>query len=148
MCIRDRINDREAAQAIIEHKEELGNFIHKVYYLQEYIDKPGRDIRAFTAGEEVLCAIYRNAGKGEWLTNTARGAKASNCPVSDELGEVVAKAARAVGEGLLAVDVMESERGLLVHEVNHTMEFRNSIQPTGVDIPARVIEYVQGIAKK
>ncbi|RLG19520.1 lysine biosynthesis protein LysX [Candidatus Micrarchaeota archaeon] len=143
-----KINDREAAQAIIEHKEELGNFIHKVYYLQEYIDKPGRDIRAFTAGEEVLCAIYRNAGKGEWLTNTARGAKASNCPVSDELGEVVAKAARAVGEGLLAVDVMESERGLLVHEVNHTMEFRNSIQPTGVDIPARVIEYVQGIAKK
>ena len=143
-----KMNDKEAAQALIEHKEELGNFVHKVYYLQEHIDKPGRDIRAFAAGEEVVCAIYRNANQGEWLTNTARGAKATNCPVTDELRGVVEKAARAMGDGLLAIDITESNRGLLVHEVNHTMEFRNSVQPTGVDIPGRIIEYAQEVAKR
>ncbi|VVC03089.1 Glutamate--LysW ligase ArgX [Candidatus Burarchaeum australiense] len=143
-----KINDAEAAHTIIEHREELGSYLHKVYYLQEHIDKPGRDIRAFTVGDEVICAIYRNAKQGEWLTNTARGAKASNCPVTPELREAVLKAAKAVGGGVLGVDLMESSRGLLVHEVNHTTEFRNSIEPTGVDIPGKIMDYVVGLAKK
>jgi len=143
-----KINDKEAAHTIIEHREELGSYQHKLYYVQEHVEKPGRDIRAFTVGDEVICAIYRNAKHGEWLTNTARGATASNCPVTSELREVVLKASKAVGGGVLGVDVMESARGLLVHEVNHSTEFRNSVAPTGVDIPRKMIDYVVKMARK
>lgn len=135
-----RINDRDAAEAILEHKAVLGSPQHNVIYIQEYIRKPGRDIRAFVVGDECICAIYRNSE--HWITNTARGGKAENCPVTPEIGELSVRAANAVGGGVLAVDLLESpERGFLVNEINHTMEFRNSIAPTGVDIPGRVAEY-------
>lgn len=134
-----RVNDRDAAEALLEHKEVLGGPQHKVYYIQEFINKPGRDIRAFVVGDEVIAAIYRTAE--HWITNTARGAKATNCPLQAEVVEISLRAARALGGGVLAVDLLESERGLLVNEVNHTMEFRNSVSVTGVDIPAFVARY-------
>ncbi|MBX3066709.1 MAG: lysine biosynthesis protein LysX [Anaerolineae bacterium] len=135
-----RINDRAAAEAVLEHKEVLGSYQHSIFYIQELINKPGRDIRAFVVGDECICAIYRNSE--HWITNTARGGKASNCPVTPELAEIVTNAAKSVGGGVLAVDVFEDpDRGLLINEINHTMEFRNSIEPTGVDIPGRVIDY-------
>ncbi len=134
-----RLGDQDALEAVLEHKETLGGPQHKVFYLQEFVQKPGRDIRAFIVGGEVVAAIYRTSA--HWVTNTARGAVASNCPLYDELVEISLRAARAVGGGVLAVDLLESERGLLVNEVNHTMEFRNSITTTGVDIPAKVVEY-------
>ena len=136
-----KLSDRDALEAVLEHKEVLGGPSHKVFYLQEYIDKPGRDIRAFVVGDEVIAAIYRESE--HWITNTARGGSATNCPLSDDLIEVTAKAAKAVGGGILAVDLVESSRGLLVVEVNHTMEFRNSVTTTGVDIPARVVRYAE-----
>jgi [lysine-biosynthesis-protein LysW]--L-2-aminoadipate ligase len=142
-----RINDRDAAEAVLEHKEVLGSYQHSIIYIQEMIRKPGRDIRAFVVGDECICAIYRNAE--HWITNTARGGKASNCPVTQELGALCLKAAQAVGGGVLAVDVLEDpDRGLLVNEINHTMEFRNSIAPTGVDIPGRVVDYALHIANE
>ncbi len=134
-----KLNDQDALEAVLEHKETLGGPQHKVFYLQEFVQKPGRDIRAFVVGDEVVAAIYRTSA--HWVTNTARGAVASNCPLYDDLVEVSLRAARAVGGGVLAVDLLESERGLLVNEVNHTMEFRNSVSTTGVDIPARVVDY-------
>jgi len=135
-----RINDRDAAEAVLEHKEVLGSPQHNVIYIQEYVRKPGRDIRAFVIGDQCIAAIYRKAE--HWITNTARGGKAENCPVTAEIGELVIRAARAVGGGILAVDLLESPDGkLLINEINHTMEFRNSIAPTGVDIPAAVIAY-------
>ncbi|MHB1005932.1 MAG: lysine biosynthesis protein LysX [Chloroflexota bacterium] len=135
-----KINDREAAEAVLEHKEVLGSYHHSIFYIQEYINKPQRDIRAFVVGDETICAIYR-ASK-HWITNTARGGQATNCPITPELNELCVNAARAVGGGIVAVDLLESDRGLLVNEVNYTMEFRNSIAPTGVNIPAKVIDYI------
>jgi [lysine-biosynthesis-protein LysW]--L-2-aminoadipate ligase len=141
-----KINDREAAETVLEHKDVLGSYQHSVYYIQEYIKKPGRDIRAFVVGDRTICAIYRSAE--HWITNTARGGQASNCPVTPELDALCQAAARAVGGGVLAIDVLEDpDRGFLVNEVNHTMEFRNSIHTTGVDIPACVVEYVLGVAR-
>ncbi len=141
-----RINDRDAAETVLEHKEVLGSYQHSIFYVQEFIRKPGRDIRAFVVGDECICAIYRNSA--HWITNTARGGKAENCPVTPELHEITVRAARAVGGGILAVDVLEApERGLLVNEINHTMEFRNSIAPTGVDIPGRVVDYALATAR-
>ena len=135
-----RVNDRDAAEALLEHKVTLGSFHHGAFYIQEFVRKPGRDIRTFVVGDETICAIYRDSP--HWITNTARGATASNCPVTDELHELSQAAAKAVGGGVVAIDLFESDRGLLVNEVNYTMEFRNSIDTTGVDIPARIVDYV------
>jgi [lysine-biosynthesis-protein LysW]---L-2-aminoadipate ligase len=141
-----KINDREAAEAVLEHKETLGNYEHSIFYVQEYIKKPQRDIRAFVVGDETICAIYR--GSQHWITNTARGGEASNCPVTPELNDLCVRAAKAVGGGVVAIDVFEdADRGLLVNEVNYTMEFRNSIDTTGVNIPGRVIDYCLQLAK-
>ncbi len=141
-----KLNDREAAEALLEHKETLGNYEHGIFYIQEYISKPQRDIRAFVVGDETICAIYRSSS--HWITNTARGGAASNCPVTPELNDLCVRAARAVGGGVVAIDVFEDEqRGLLVNEVNYTMEFRNSIDTTGVNIPGRVIDYCLQVAK-
>jgi len=140
-----KVNDREAAEAIVEHKDVLGNYLHSIYYVQEYIQKPGRDIRAFVVGGETIAAIYR--ASEHWITNTARGGLASNCPVTPELNELCVRAARAVGGGVVAIDLLEAPEGLLVNEVNYTMEFRNSIDTTGVNIPAKVIDYVLEVAR-
>jgi [lysine-biosynthesis-protein LysW]--L-2-aminoadipate ligase len=136
-----RINDRDAAEAVLEHKETLGSYQHGIFYIQEFIAKPGRDIRAFVVGERTICAIYRNSP--HWITNTARGGQASNCPVTQAIDDLCQRASTAVGGGVLAIDLLEHpERGLLVNEVNHTMEFRNSIHTTGVDIPGHIVDYV------
>jgi [lysine-biosynthesis-protein LysW]---L-2-aminoadipate ligase len=143
-----RLSDRDAVEAVLEHKEVLGGPAHKVFYVQEFVHKPGRDIRAFVIGDEVVAAIYRTSD--HWITNTARGGAASNCPLTAELVELTLRAARAVGGGVLAVDLLESDRGLLVIEVNHTMEFRNSVATTGVDIPALVVRHAvqRGVAAR
>jgi len=134
------VSDRYAAEAILEHKEILGTYHHSIFYIQEFVPKPDRDIRSFVVGEECICAIYRYSS--HWITNTAKGGRAENCPVTDQIAEISLAAARAVGGGILAVDLLESQRGLLVNEVNYTMEFRNSIDTTGVNIPGKVVEYV------
>jgi [lysine-biosynthesis-protein LysW]--L-2-aminoadipate ligase len=143
-----RVHDRDAAEALIEHKTVLGGPQHHVFYIQEYIEKPQRDIRAFVVGSDTICAIYR--ASEHWITNTARGGKASNCPVTLELADVCQRAALAVSGGvggLLAIDVLEDPaRGLVVNEVNHTMEFRNSIDTTGVNIPERMAQFVLQMA--
>ena len=139
-----KLNDADALEAVLEHKQTLGGPQHKVFYLQEFVRKPGRDIRAFVVGDEVAAAIYRTSA--HWVTNTARGAVATNCPLYCELEAVALAAAEAVGGGVVAVDLLESERGLLVSEVNHTMEFRNSVATTGVDIPGRVVEHALALS--
>ena len=140
-----KINDREAAEAILEHKQVLGSYQHHVFYIQEYVNKPSRDIRSFVVGEETICAIYRYSN--HWITNTARGGRAANCPVTPDISEMSLAAAKAVGGGVVAVDLLETEDGrLVVNEVNHTTEFRNSIDTTGVNIPDRIVDYVLEVA--
>lgn len=138
-----RVNDRDAAEALLEHKVTLGSFHHGAFYIQEYVEKHGRDIRSFVVGDETIAAIYRQSD--HWITNTARGAQASNCPITPELDELSRRAAKAVGGGVVAIDLFETDSGLQVNEVNYTMEFRNSIHTTGVDIPAKIIDYVLGV---
>lgn len=135
-----RVNDRDSAEAIIEHRQTLGNYTHHTYYVQEYVQKPERDIRAFVIGNRTICAIYRSSP--HWITNTAKGGQASNCPITHDLNDICVRSANAVGGGILAIDLLEDEHGnLLVNEINHTMEFRNSSAPTGVDIASEVVRY-------
>ena len=140
-----RVNDRDAAESILEHKDVLGTYMHSIYYIQEYVPKPGRDIRAFVVGDETIGAIYRYSD--HWITNTARGGKATKCVVTPELNDLCVRAARSVGGGVVAIDVLEGAEGLLVNEVNYTMEFRNSIDTTGVDIPGRIVDYVIAVGE-
>jgi [lysine-biosynthesis-protein LysW]--L-2-aminoadipate ligase len=140
-----RINDRDAAEALFEHKALLGGPEHSVFYLQRHVDKPGRDIRAFVIGDEVICAIYRYSD--HWVTNTARGARTRNCPVDATLRQMSLRAAAAVGGGVLAIDLLEDRDQILVSEVNATMEFKNSIDVTGVDIPGHVADHVRQVAR-
>ena len=141
-----RVNDRDAAEAILEHKETLGGYQHAIFYIQEFVRKPGRDIRAFVVGDRTIGAIYRSSE--HWITNTARGGAASHCPVTPELDRLCREAAHAVGGGVLAIDLLESDRGLLLIEVNATMEFRNSVAPTGADIPGEIISYTLDVARR
>ena len=140
-----KVNDREAAETILEHKSILGSYHHSIFFIQKYVEKNGRDIRSFVVGDECIAAIYRSSQ--HWITNTARGAQASGCPVTSEVADVSLRAARAVGGGILAIDLFETEGGLLVNEINYTMEFRNSIDTTGVDIPARMIDHLLAEAR-
>lgn len=135
-----RVNDRDAAEAILEHKATLGTYHHSIFYVQEHIEKPGYDLRTFVVGDRVLCAIARSSE--HWITNTSRGAQARNYPLSDELVQISLAAARAIGGGVVAIDLFETPDGFLVNEVNYTMEFRNSVEPTGVDIPAAIVDYL------
>ncbi len=134
-----KVDNRHMAESLIEHKSSLG-VNHQVFYIQEYINKPGRDIRAFVIGDECICAIYRSSEN--WITNTARGGVATNCPITDEIAGICQRAARVVGGGLLALDLFETENGMTINEINHTMEFRNSITTTGVNIPEKMVDYV------
>jgi len=141
-----KVNDRDAAEAILEHKAILGSYHHSIFYMQKYVKKSGRDIRAFVVGDECIAAVYRTSE--HWITNTARGGVTSNCPVTPELAEVSVAAARAVGGDVVAIDVFETAGGLLVNEVNYTMEFKNSVGVTGVDIPARVVDLVAEVGSR
>ena len=142
-----RINDRDAAEALIEHKTTLGSYQHSSFYIQDLVEKGGRDIRSFVIGDQVVAAIYRSSD--HWITNTSKGGVATNCPVTSEIEEMSIRAAHAVNTEdaptILAIDLFESEGEILVNEVNSTMEFRNSIKTTGVNIPALMAEYLHEV---
>jgi [lysine-biosynthesis-protein LysW]--L-2-aminoadipate ligase len=142
-----KINDRDAAEALLEHKATLGSVQHSVFYIQEYIKKPGRDIRAIVVGERVLTAIYRKSE--HWITNTARGGEGEICPITPEIEAICLNATKAVGGGILAVDLVEHpQKGLVVNEINHTMEFHSAQPVSGVDIADEIVNYVVEIAQK
>jgi [lysine-biosynthesis-protein LysW]--L-2-aminoadipate ligase len=141
------INDSEAARSIIESREYL-HPIQQVYYIQEKIKRPNRDIRCYVIGEQAVAAMYRYAPSDDWRTNTARGGVAENLPVTPELEDLSIRAAQAVGGGAFGVDLMETESGLVVHEVNHTTEFKNIVRVTHADIPKLLLEYTLHQAKK
>ncbi len=140
-----KINDRDAAEAVLEHKATLGSVQHSVFYIQEYIAKPGRDIRAIVIGDRALTAMYRKSE--HWITNTARGGEGELCPITPEIESLCLGAAQAVGGGVLAVDLIEHpERGYLVNEINHTMEFHTMQPVSGVDIADEIVAYVMQVA--
>ncbi len=141
-----KVNDRESAEALLEHREVLGNYQQQIYYIQEFVRKPGRDIRAFVVGDETIAAIYRTSP--HWITNTARGGVGTMCEVTPELSAICLAAAKAVGGGVLALDLFEDpDRGLLINEVNHTMEFHSSVPATGIDIPGKIIDYTLAVGR-
>ena len=144
-----KIDSRNAAEAILEHKETLGHYEHKVFYIQEFVDKPGRDIRVLAVDGEPIAAMTRTSD--HWLTNAAKGGKTEAFELDDRAIDLVERASEAVGGGLLGVDLMEVgvETGgtgsgeYTVHEVNHTVEFKSLNTTTDIDIPAKVVDWLE-----
>ena len=142
------IGDKYSAEAILEDRQYMYP-LYQVYYLQEYVEKPGRDIRATVIGDEVVSAIYRVSPPDQWKTNIALGGRSEKAEVTGELAEIVLKAARAVEGEFVGVDVMESPReGYVVNEVNPTPEFRGSMEATGINIPEKILKYLVSKAKR
>ena len=148
-----RVNDRDAAEALLEHKKTLGGYAHSVFYIQEHVDKPGRDIRSLVVGDKVVYAVYRTSE--HWITNTARGGATQPCPISPQVAELSVAAARAVGGGetapgnIVAVDLLETADGqLLINEVNHTPEFHGAMKATKADVGGEIVDYVMVVAKE
>lgn len=140
-----KINDRDAAETVLEHKTVLGSYHHSIFYIQKYVEKRGRDLRAFVVGDECIGAITRSSP--HWITNTARGGVTSKYPVTPELADLALRAAHAVGGGVVALDAFETPDGLIANEVNYTMEFKNSVEVTGVDIPGRIVDFALRAAR-
>jgi len=141
------IKDRDMARAILEDREHMFP-LYQVYYLQEFVKRPPRDIRSFVIGRETVAAIYRISELGDWRTNTALGGRAEKCKITRELEDLSIRAAEAVGGEVVGVDLMESEKGLVVHEVNNTTEFKNTVPATGVDIPSLIVDYLISAGKR
>jgi [lysine-biosynthesis-protein LysW]---L-2-aminoadipate ligase len=141
------LRDKDAARAVIEDRQHMFPLYH-VYYFEEFVNRPPRDIRAIVVGDSVAAAIYRYSGNEEWKTNMALGGRAENCPITKELEDVCINACKAVSGKVVGVDLMESkEDGLVVHEVNNTTEFKNTVKVTGIDIPGLIVEYASRQAK-
>ncbi len=142
-----KIDSRNAAEAILEHKETLGHYEHKVFYIQEYVEKPGRDIRVVVTDGEPVAGMARTSD--HWLTNAARGAEVESFEIDDEVRTLVERAADAVGDGLLGVDLMEtgvtngSPTDFTVHEVNHLVEFKALNDAVDIDVPARIVDWLE-----
>jgi [lysine-biosynthesis-protein LysW]---L-2-aminoadipate ligase len=142
-----KLNNREAAEGIIEEREKMYP-IYQIHYLEEFVQRPPRDIRAIVIGDMVAGAIYRNSGDGNWKTNTHLGGTAEVCKITKELEEICIKAKEVVKGQIVGIDLMESkERGLVVHEINNTTEYRNVARVTGVDIAGLILEYAVNSGK-
>jgi [lysine-biosynthesis-protein LysW]--L-2-aminoadipate ligase len=143
------LRDLETASMIIEMREEDDSPLSRIYYIQEMVDRPSRDIRCIVIGDQVPTAIYRYSSQSEWRTNVALGGKVELAPITKEMEDLALRAAKAVGGGILGVDMMEDKnRGLVVHEVNNTVEFRGAASVSKADIPNQMIDYAVKIARK
>ncbi|CCC81133.1 lysine biosynthesis protein LysX [Thermoproteus tenax] len=129
---------QEDLVSIISHKRHLEPSMQE-FLVQEYVEKPGRDIRVTVVEGRAVAAIYRYAA-GDWRTNTARGGRAEPVRIDQELEDISAKAAEAVGALYAGVDVVESREGYKVLEVNGVPEFKNVQRVTGVDVAGAIVE--------
>ncbi len=142
------LNDEEAAKAVLEDRQHMFP-IYQINYIEEFVKRPPRDIRAIVIADQVVAAIYRYSGKNEWKTNMALGGHAEACPITKDLEDICIKSAKIFKGDIVGVDLMENEaHGLLVHEVNNTTEFKNTVRVTGIDIPTLIVDYMIKISKK
>ena len=141
-----KVNGPDQARVILEQKEQLGSFHHQIFYVQEFIEKPGRDIRVYVIGDRAIAASYRSSE--HWITNSARGAVSTSCPITPEIEEIALKAKDAVGAMLAGIDLMETDDGYSVIEVNTGAEFKGLMGTTDIDIAAEIIDEVVRVASR
>jgi len=135
------VKDKDTAEAVIENRQVTDGPQDRIYYLQEMIDRPPRDIRVITVGDQAISAMYRKSSGG-FKTNIALGADPELCEITKEMEDLCEKTSKAVGGGILGIDLMEDkEKGLVVHEVNNTVEFKGLVKVSKKNIPKEMIDY-------
>jgi [lysine-biosynthesis-protein LysW]--L-2-aminoadipate ligase len=142
------LRDKDTTEAIIEMRDIEDGSHDRIYYLQELVDRPPRDIRAITVGDQVVAAMYRKS-EGDFKTNIALGGEPELCPISKDLEELCIRASQAVGGGILGIDLMEDKKnGLLVHEVNNTVEFKGLAKVAKKNIPQEMVKFAVTVSRK
>jgi [lysine-biosynthesis-protein LysW]--L-2-aminoadipate ligase len=141
-----KVNGPDQARAIISQKSEHGSFHHEIYYVQEFIEKPGRDIRAYVIGGNLIAASYRTSE--HWITNAARGAVSMPCPVTPEIEDLALRSCEVVGARLAGVDLIETDEGLKVIEINTGGEFKGLMTTTDHDIAGEIVEEAARLARE
>jgi [lysine-biosynthesis-protein LysW]--L-2-aminoadipate ligase len=144
-----QIKDQSMADMMLDSRQENDNSFSRIYYFQELIDRPSRDIRCIVIGDQIVASVFRYSSENEWRTNVAVGGRTEVAPLTSELKEIVLKASNAIGGGILGVDLMEDkERGYLVHEVNNTVEFRGASAVCKSDIAGAMTDYLVKMSSK
>lgn len=143
-----QIKDKDTADALFEIRDITDSPHDRIFYLQEVINRPPRDIRVITIGDEPIAAMYRKSSGG-FKTNIALGADPELCEITKEIEDVAIKASKAMGGGILGIDIMEDEkRGFVVHEVNNTVEFKGLSKVSKRNIPKEMVEFALNYVRK
>ncbi len=143
-----QIKDRDTMDAIFEIRDITDSPHDRIYYLQELIKRPPRDIRVITVGDEPIAAMYRKSSGG-FKTNIALGADPELCEITKEMEDMAVKASKAMGGGILGIDMMEDEQnGLVVHEVNNTVEFKGLARVAKRNIPKEMVKFALNFVRK
>ena len=136
------IRDKEIAEAMIEMRDQQTDSMQTIFYVQEMIKRPPRDIRCIAVGEEIVASVYRYASPDNWKTNVALGGHTEPCKLTPELEEILMKTADVIGKGVVGVDLMErGDSDYVVHEVNGTVEFKGAQLATSTSIAGRIADY-------
>lgn len=142
------LKDRDTVDAIFEIREITDSPHDRIYYLQEMVKRPPRDIRVITVGDEPIAAMYRKS-TGGFKTNIALGADPEICEITKEIEDAAVKASKAMGGGILGIDMMEDEKkGIVVHEVNNTVEFKGLSRVATRNIPKEMVEFALNYVRK
>ena len=142
------IRDRDTMDAVFEIRDLTDGPHDRIFYLQELVKRPPRDIRVITVNDRPIAAMYRRSSGG-FKTNLALGADPEICEITKEIEDLSIKASKAIGGGILGIDMMEDEeRGLVVHEVNNTVEFKGLTRVARQNIPKEMVGYARDYARK
>ena len=142
------LKDKDTMEAVFEIRDITDSPHDRIYYLQELIKRPPRDIRVITVGDEPVAAMYRKSSGG-FKTNVALGAEPEICEITKEMEDLAVKSSKAMGSGILGIDMMEDdENGLIVHEVNNTVEFKGLAKVAQRNIPKEMIEFAVNYVRK
>ncbi|MEZ7198107.1 30S ribosomal protein S6--L-glutamate ligase [Pseudodesulfovibrio karagichevae] len=135
---------RHAAESVIQAFQGLNANI----LVQEYIkEAKGSDIRCLVVGGKVVAAMRRTAGKGEFRSNIHRGGSAEPVKITPEERSTAVRAARIMGLNVCGVDLLRSNHGPVVMEVNSSPGLEGIEKATGIDIADKIIEFIEKNAK-
>ena len=142
------LKDKDTTDAVFEIRDITDSPHDRIYYLQEMVQRPPRDIRVITVGDRPIAAMYRKSSGG-FKTNIALGADPELCEITKEIEDLAVKASKAMGGGILGIDMMEDQKnGLVVHEVNNTVEFKGLNRVATRNIPKEMIEFALNYVRK
>ncbi|WP_048128550.1 MULTISPECIES: tetrahydromethanopterin:alpha-L-glutamate ligase [unclassified Methanosarcina] len=163
-----RFSDRKTGPVPVEEALESLLEDRGMLYIQEFIENPGRDIRAFVVGDTAIGAIYRKAAAGSWVNNLSQGGSADRCVLTDEQKEIAVKASLAVGATFAGIDIIEgpedqnekenknknkkiedrgnrNKQGSRILEVNGTPSGKGIFDAWRINPAEYILEYLQDI---